>query len=72
MKNLATILAMYINRNLLIDNGYTPDDLPVPSAIIVAPTGQGKTFLLRKMVKALDMNLIAVDCGTLVRRMSKR
>ena len=66
MKNLATILAMHINRNLLIDDGYAPDDLPVPSAIIVAPTGQGKTFLLRKMVKTLNLNLITVDCSTLV------
>ena len=66
MKNLAMILAMHINRNLLMDDGYTPDDLPAPSAIIVAPTGQGKTFLLRKMVKALELNLITVDCSTLV------
>lgn len=66
MKNLAMILAMHINRNLLIDDGYASDDLPAPSAIIVAPTGQGKTFLLRKMVKALELNLITVDCSTLV------
>lgn len=66
MKNLAMILAMHINRNLLMDDGYAPDDLPAPCAIIVAPTGQGKTFLLRKMVKALDLNLITVDCSTLV------
>lgn len=66
MKNLATILAMHINRNLLIDDGHAPDDLPAPSAIIVAPTGQGKTFLLRKMVKTLNLNLITVDCSTLV------
>ena len=66
MNNLAMILAMHINRNLLIDDGFAPDDLPAPSAIIVAPTGQGKTFLLRKMVKALNLNLITVDCSTLV------
>ena len=66
MKNLATILAMHINRNLLIDDGHAPDDLPAPSAIIVAPTGQGKTYLLRKMTKVLDLNLITVDCSTLV------
>lgn len=66
MKSLAGLLAMHMNRNLLIDDGYAPDDLPVPSAIVVAPTGQGKTYLLRKMVKALDLNLITVDCSTLV------
>ena len=66
MKNLAGLLAMHINRNLLIDAGYAADTLPVPSAIVVAPTGQGKTFLLRKMVQAMGLNLITVDCSTLV------
>ena len=66
MKSLAVLLAMHMNRNRLIDDGYAPDDLPVPSAIVVAPTGQGKTFLLRKMVKMLHLNLITVDCSTLV------
>ena len=66
MKSLASLLAMHMNRNQLIDNGFAPDDLPVPSAIVVAPTGQGKTYLLRKMVKALNLNLITVDCSTLV------
>lgn len=66
MKSLAGLLAMHLNRNTLIDDGYAPDDLPVPSAIVVAPTGQGKTFLLMKMVKVLNLNLITVDCSTLV------
>lgn len=35
------------------------------SAIVVAPTGQGKTFLLRKMAEVLELNLIIVDCSTL-------
>ena len=66
MKSLASLLALHMNRNLLIDNGFAPDDLPAPSAIVVAPTGQGKTYLLRKMVKVLNLNLITVDCSTLV------
>lgn len=63
MKNLATILAMHINRNLLIDDGFAPDDLPVQSALIVAPTGQGKTFLLRKMGKYVEFKFHR--CGLL-------
>lgn len=66
MKELAGILAMHINRNVLIDQGYRPDELPVPSAIVVAPTGQGKTFLLKKMAECMDINIINVDCSTLV------
>lgn len=66
MKELAVILAMHINRNLLIDQGHKPDELPMVSAIVVAPTGQGKTFLLKKMAQCLDLNVIIVDCATLV------
>jgi len=66
MKELAGILAMHINRNLLIDQGHKPDELPMVSAIVVAPTGQGKTFLLKKMAECLDLNVIVVDCATLV------
>lgn len=66
IKDLATIMAMHINRNMLIDKGYAPDALPAPSAIVVASTGQGKTYLLRKMAECLDLNVITVDCSTLV------
>ena len=43
---LASIFSMHIYRNLLIDDGTPPDELPTPSAVVVAPTGQGKTFLI--------------------------
>lgn len=48
-----------------MDEGYLTDDLPNMSAIVVAPTGQGKTFLLRKMAESVGLNLITVDCSTL-------
>ena len=56
---------MHIHKNKLMDQGYLPDDLPSLSAIVVAPTGQGKTYLLRKMAENLDLNLITIDCSTL-------
>ena len=65
-RSLASIFAMHIHRNDLIDDGLSPDELPTPSAIVVAPTGQGKTYLLRKMAECLDLNIITVDCSTLV------
>lgn len=65
-RQLAGILAMHVNRNLLIDDGFSPDELPAPSAIVVAPTGQGKTYLLRKMAECLNLNVITVGCSTLV------
>lgn len=64
-KNLATIFSMHLHKNQLIDQGYSADELPAPSAIVVASTGQGKTFLLRKMAECLDVNLITIDCSTL-------
>lgn len=55
--NLASIFSMHIHRNELIDNGLSPDELPAPSALVVAPTGQGKTFLVRKMAECLNLHV---------------
>lgn len=63
--NLASIFSMHVHRNELIDDGFPPDDLPAPSAIVVAPTGQGKTFLVRKMAECLNLNIITIDCSSL-------
>lgn len=65
LRQLASVLSFHIHRNQLMDEGYLVDDLPPMSAIVIAPTGQGKTFLLRKMVETLDLKLIVVDCSTL-------
>ena len=64
-QSLASIFSMHIHRNELIDDGFSPDELPAPSAVVVAPTGQGKTFLIRKMAECLNLNVITVDCSTL-------
>lgn len=65
LQKLASILSFHIHRNHLMDEGYLADDLPPMSAIVVAPTGQGKTFLLRKMAESIGLNLITIDCSTL-------
>lgn len=64
-RNLAAIISMHIHKNRLIDDGISPDELPAPSAIVVAPTGQGKTYLIRKMAEYVGLNVIIIDCGTL-------
>ena len=51
-KNLASIFSMHLKKNELIEAGFSPEDLPAVSAIVVAPTGQGKTFLVKQMAKA--------------------
>ena len=65
--NLAGIFSMHIHRSKLLDEGVSPDDLPAPSGIVVAPTGQGKTYLIRKMAELLELNLITIDCSALSR-----
>ena len=65
LRQLAAIFSFHIHRNQLMNEGYLADDLPPVSALIVAPTGQGKTYLLRKMAEVLNINLITVDCSTL-------
>lgn len=64
LRQLATIVSFHIHRNHLMDEGYLADDLPQVSALVVAPTGQGKTYLLRKMAETVGLNLITIDCST--------
>ena len=66
-RRLASILSFHIHKNILVDDGTSVDDLPSMSALVVAPTGQGKTYLIRKMAELLDLNCIIVDCSTLCR-----
>ena len=63
-KALAEIFSLHLRKNILMDDGFSPDELPSLSSLVVAPTGQGKTFLLRKMTECLGINLITVDCST--------
>lgn len=62
---LATILSMHIHRNELMDAGISADQLPVTAALVVAPSGQGKTYLFRKMAEVLGQNVVTIDCSTL-------
>lgn len=65
LRQLAAIMSFHLHRNELMDTGMTMDELPAPSAVVVAPTGQGKTFLLRKMAEVAKINVIVVDGSTL-------
>ena len=66
-KRLAALLSFHLHKNILIDDGICVDDLPSMSAVVVAPTGQGKTYLIRKMAELMGINCIIVDCSTLCR-----
>ncbi len=64
-RSLAAFFSMHLRKNELMDTGLSADDLPLFSALVIAPTGQGKTFLLRQMAEAAEVPLIIIDCTTL-------
>lgn len=65
--DLAPILSGHLRRANLITQGFTPSQLPAFSALIVAPTGTGKTYLLKQLTRRLGINLIVLDCSSLAR-----
>ena len=67
LRELSAIVAFHIRKNALIDKGFQPSELPSQSAIVVAPTGAGKTFVLRELAKMLDLNTIVLDCSSMSR-----
>lgn len=67
LRELSAIVAFHIRRNALIDKGFQPSELPHQSGIVVAPTGAGKTFLLRELAKMLDLNTIIIDSSSVSR-----
>lgn len=64
-RELAAIFAFHIKKNALMDAGFSADSLPYQGAVVVAPTGTGKTFLLKAAAKILKVNTIIIDCGSL-------
>jgi len=67
LRELAAIVAFHMRKNALMDKGFDASDLPYQSAIVVAPTGAGKTFVLREMARMLDLNTIVLDCSSMSR-----
>lgn len=64
-RELASIFSYHQKKNSLMDLGFSADNLPSQSAVVVAPTGSGKTFLLNAMAKILSTNVIVIDCSAL-------
>ena len=67
MNQLSSILSFHLKRDRLIEQGFPPDTLPYQSVVIVAPTGQGKTYILRQMAKSLNLHSIVIDASTLAK-----
>ena len=67
LRELSAIVAFHLRKNALIDKGMQPSELPYQSAIVVAPTGAGKTFVLRELARMLDINTIVIDGSSVSR-----
>lgn len=65
VRQLASVFSVHMKKAELIQAGFSAEDLPAVSAIIIAPTGQGKTFLMQQMAKVLGINLITLDGSAL-------
>lgn len=65
LRQLSAIMSFHLHRNELLDSGMANDELPAATVVVVAPTGQGKTFLLRKMAEQAHINCIVVDGSSL-------
>lgn len=64
-RQLCNLVAYHCRKNTLIDLGIPVDELPYQGALVIAPTGQGKTYLLRTIAKIVDINVIMMDASTL-------
>ena len=67
LRELSAIVAFHLRKNALMDKGMQPSELPYQSAIVVAPTGAGKTFVLRELARMLDINTIVIDGSSVSR-----
>lgn len=67
LRELAAIFAFHMRKNALMDRGFQASELPAQHAIVVAPTGAGKTFVFREMARMLDLNTIILDGSSMSR-----
>ena len=67
VRDLAAIFSFHLTKVELMDAGFSADELPQQHAIMVAPTGAGKTYLLRHIARACGVNLICLDGSSMSR-----
>lgn len=66
-RQLSSIFSCHLTNVALMDAGLYADELPRQHAIMVAPTGVGKTYLLRHIAAACGVNMIFMDGSSLAR-----
>lgn len=66
-RDLASIFSFHLAKMMLMDAGFAADELPQQHAIMVAPTGAGKTYLLKHIAKACGVNMVFMDGSSMTR-----
>lgn len=67
IRGLSAIFSYHVKKNMLMDAGFDAQELPQQSAVIVAPSGQGKTHILQAVSKICKTNIITIDGSMLCR-----
>lgn len=66
-RDLAAIFSFHLAKMELMDDGFSADELPQQHAIMVAPTGAGKTYLLRHIAAVCGVNMVFMDGSSMSR-----
>ena len=62
-EKLAALLSIHLGKVMMLDSGEcTYNQLPSTSCFIVSPTGTGKSYILKALCAATDMNYYFCDC----------
>ena len=67
LRELSAIFAYHLRKNALMDSGFSMEKLPYQGALVVAPTGSGKTFLFKAAARSLGINSVTIDCAGLTK-----
>ena len=61
-EQMASMLSMHIAKvQAMENNGYSFEHLPSASCFILSPTGTGKSYILKALAKASNMNVSFID-----------
>ncbi len=61
-EQMASMLSMHLAKvQAMENNGYSFDHLPTASCFVISPTGTGKSYILKALAKATDMNVFFID-----------
>jgi len=65
LNEIASTISLYLKRIRAIDSGFDTDALPKVAQLVIAPTGCGKTYLIKNLAKAAGLEFILIDASTL-------